>query len=100
MSGGVIEHRDEHGVILRFRTDVRGPQHDSSKIHYTDRLRCAVLKGERQLFFMATMLDALEDTLSVTAVDKFTFALRTLENLITLARAELVLEVHEPEQPK
>jgi hypothetical protein len=89
----VIQRRNEHGVLLRYEVDVRRAHHDESKVHYTDRLRCGVIKSEREIFYMRVMLEALEEALSTVALDRFDFALRTIEATLGMARAELGLYI-------
>jgi len=80
--------RDAYGVLLRYEMGAnRHP--DQSKSQPSDRLRCAVLKSERDIRAMRVMFECLEDVLSGIALDRFEFALCTIESALNLARAEL-----------
>jgi len=91
----VIQRRNAHGVLLRYEVGVRCAYHDESKVHFTDRLRCGIIKSERELYYMRVMLEVLEDALSTVAIDRFEFALRTIEATLGMARAELGLYVED-----
>ena len=87
----MIEHRNPHGVLLRYTPELRRPHHDQLKFQPSDRLRCGVVKCEREIFYIRVMLERLEDALSATAVDRFELSLKTLEALLNLVRDELDL---------
>jgi hypothetical protein len=89
MSAAMIERRDEHGVLLRYATDIRGPVHDVQRVYPSDRLRMAILRAERQVRAVETMLECLETDLSDVAIDRFAFALRTINAALTMARDEI-----------
>jgi hypothetical protein len=85
----MIERRDEHGVLLRYATDIRGPHHDARRVWPSDRLRGSILRSERELRDMHVILEALEATLSDVCIDRLLFSLRTFEGTLNLAREEI-----------
>jgi hypothetical protein len=89
VSAALREIVNEHGVLLRYRTDLRGPHHDAQRAYPSDRLRMAILRSERELRAIETMLECLELGLSDVAVDRFAFALRTFSATFNMTRAEL-----------
>jgi hypothetical protein len=93
MSAALREIVNDDGVILRYSLDVRGPHHDARRVWPSDRLRCSILKAERQVRAIETMIECLEPDLSDVAIDRFSFAIRTIEAALTMARDEIARRV-------
>jgi hypothetical protein len=92
MSAAVeIVRRNDDGVLLRYRTDVRGPHHDAQRHWPSDRLRMAILRAERQVRMLEIIAEHLE--LSAVGADRIAFALRTIEAALTMARDEIAARV-------
>jgi hypothetical protein len=86
----LLQRRNREGVLLRYETD----GHQSRKSNAppalpSDRLRCALLRSEREIRALRIMLNCLGDVLSELALDRFERALATLEKLLGLVRDEL-----------
>ena len=92
MSATAIERRNEFGVILRYQIGER--PHVEQRLWPSDRLRCAVLRSEKEILYLRIMVGHLEDVLSSVATDRFEFAFRTIEAMLNLARDELDLASH------
>lgn len=89
MSATVLERRNADGVLLRYEVGAREAFHDDRRLQPSDRLRMAVLRSEREIRAMRTMIECLEDVLSEAAAEHFEFAFRTIETTLAYARAEL-----------
>lgn len=92
MSATVLERRNADGVLLRYEVGAREAFHDDRRLQPSDRLRMAVLRSERELGDLRTMVDCLSDDLSLEALEHFEWALHTIEATLVMARAELGIE--------
>jgi hypothetical protein len=84
-----IEHRNAEGVLLRYRIGERHAFHDDRRPQPSDRLQMALLRAERKLRVLEIIAEHLE--LSDVGADRVAYALRSIQALFTLARAELGL---------
>ena len=93
MSAVLRQTVDAHGVILTYAPEVRGRHHVEQRRQPSDRLRCSILRAQRELGDMRLMLECISDVLSDVAIDRFWFALRTVEGTLSLAREEIAQRV-------
>jgi hypothetical protein len=89
----VIRRFDHRGVLLCYFPDRLGRHHLEQRHQPGDRLRCSILRAEREIRCMRIMIECIEEALSEVAVDRFAFGLHTVEVTLSLARDELGLSV-------
>ena len=90
MSATLREILNEDGVLLRYATDVRGPHHDAKRIWPSDRLRMVLLRAERQLPILELIVEHMDP--SPVGIDRVTFALRTIQAALSMAREEIGMD--------
>jgi hypothetical protein len=88
-----IVRRSDDGVLLKYRTDIRGPHHDAQRVWPSDRLRTSILRSEHELRRLRRMAECLAPDLSDIAIDLFEDAFRTIEATLNLARDEIARRV-------
>jgi hypothetical protein len=85
-AAGIVRTND-HGVLLRYATDVRGPHRNGLRRYPSDRLRGLVLRAERELGAMLVMVECVD--ISDVARDRFAWGFRSIQAALDLARAEM-----------
>jgi hypothetical protein len=87
MSAVLVEHRNAAGVLLRYEVGGRHSFHDDRRPKPSDRLRMTLLRAEKEVRRLTTIVEHLE--VSDAGGDRIVHALRSIEAVFTLARAEL-----------
>jgi hypothetical protein len=82
-----IVRRSDDGVLLRYRTDIRGPHHDAQRVWPSDRLRMVLMRAERATRRLEIMAECYG--LSDVGMDAHAFEIRTLRAALSMARDEL-----------
>ena len=84
-----IVRRSDDGLLLRYRTDLRGPHHGAQRVHRSDRLKYSILRATRDLGDVRTILECTEDLFSDVARERFWYAFRSIEAALELACVEV-----------
>jgi hypothetical protein len=90
MSAALREITNADGVLLRYETALRGPHHEAQRIWPSDRLRMALLRADRQVRTLEIIAEHMDP--SPVGIDRVTFALRTIQAALSMAREEIGMD--------